>query len=300
MDITLRNTLNGHQNPIYTLAVDSTAQLLYSAGNDKGIVEWDLKAASFKRVLCQVPASVYCLTIIPHTNFLIAGLRNGEVLVLERGSEVSLKAKLKVDKGAVFKIQFIPNKNEILAIGEEGVAYVWSFETFALLHRFEVSQTTARSVALCAKEEVLAFGDKDGYLSLFNAEDYSLNYHKKIHETSVSSLAFVDQFLYSGGRDAKLYKLNGTLEVVDSLVPHMFTVYGIQKISANLFSTVSRDKTIKIWNTDLKLQRNISRDRGIESHFLSINSQCFEEDTGVLATASDDKTIKLWQLTDWS
>lgn len=299
MDINLQNTLIGHHNPIYTLTIDSDQQLLYSGGNDKGIVEWDLKSASFNRVLCQVPASVYCLTIIPQSNILLAGLRNGDILVIDRNTEVSLKAKLKVERGAIFRIQYIPSKSELVAIGEEGVAYVWDFNTFELVHRFEVSQTTVRGLALSNEEELLAFGDKDGYVSLFNAYDYSLYSRKKIHDKSVSSITFLDQHLYTGGRDAKLYKLSFTLNIIDSVVPHMFTVYGIQAITPSLFSTVSRDKTIKIWNSDLRLQKNISRDRGIESHFLSINAQDFDQNTGVLATASDDKTVKLWQLVDW-
>lgn len=300
MDIILKNTLKGHHNPIYTLAVDSESQLLYSAGNDKGIVEWDLQTASFKRVLCQVPASVYCLTTIPDTNYLIAGLRSGDIFVIDRKEEVTLKAQLKVEKGAVFKVQYLPSKGELVAVGEEGVAYVWSFETFELLHRFEVSKTTSRSIALCSEEKTLAFGDKEGYVSLFNASDYSLRCREKIHEISVASLAFIDQFLYSGGRDAKLYKLDSNLGIVDTVVPHMFTVYGIQALNNKMFSTVSRDKTIKVWDTDLKLQKNISRDRGVDSHFLSINAQCFDQVNGVLATASDDKAIKLWEIVDWS
>jgi len=86
------------------------------------------------------------------------------------------------------------------------------------------------------------------------------------------------------------------LKVIDSIVPHMFTVYGIQALGEGLFSTVSRDKTIKIWNSDLKLQKNISRDKGIESHLLSINTQAYDANQKLIATAGDDKVIKLWQL----
>lgn len=297
MEVNLRNTLVGHQNPIYTVAIDSDKQVLYSAGNDKGIVEWDLATDSFKRVLCTVASSVYCLLTIPRYDYLLAGLRNGELLVIERTENVALKARLTVEKGAIFALQYLTEKNELLAIGEQGKAYVWDLSTFDLLYQFEVSKTTVRSISLTTDGKTIAFGDKDGFVYLYDSHDFHLIAREKIHEGGVSSLAFVGDYLLSGGRDAKLNKLEmPTLHLVESIVPHMFTVYGIQALGNDLLSTISRDKTIKIWNTDLKLQKNISRDKGIESHFLSINTQYFDPRSSVIATAGDDKVIKIWQL----
>jgi len=296
MEVNLSTTLIGHQNPIYTIAIDSKRQLLFSAGNDKGIVEWDLETGTFKRVLCNVASSVYCLRFIEHSNYLIAGLRNGDILVIDLESSV-LKARLKVEKGGIFAIQYLPLKNELLAIGDSGRAYVWDFTFFELLYQFEVSKTTVRSIALSSDAKTLAFGDKDGYIALYEAADFHQIVREKIHETGVSSLAYVGDHLFSGGRDAKLYKFKpSTLEIINSVVPHMFTIYGILPLNEDLFSTVSRDKTIKIWNKEMKLQKNISRDKGIESHFLSINTQGFDASKQLIATAGDDKLIKLWQL----
>lgn len=296
MEVNLRNTLVGHQNPIYTVAIDGEKQLLYSAGTDKGIVAWDLATDSFKRILCTVSSSVYCMLIIPVSGYLVAGLRNGELLVIEQEGP-TLKAKLNVEKGAIFALQYLEAKNELLAIGEEGKAYVWNATTFDLLYQFQVSKTTVRSVSFHEATNCIAFGDKEGYIALHDANDFHRVAREKIHESGVSSLAFIANFLFSGGRDAKMYKLQvPTLEVLDTVVPHMFTVYGIQPLGNDLFSTVSRDKTIKIWNTDFKLQKNISRDKGIDSHFLSINTQDFDVQQGLIATAGDDKVIKLWQL----
>lgn len=296
-EITLANTLVGHQNPIYTLAIDSLKGLLYSAGNDKGIVEWDLSTSSFKRVLCTVPASVYTLCVLAEKDLLVAGMRNGEVLVIKK-TQPELFAKLKVDKGAVFSIQYLEKKNELIAIGEEGKAYVWNADSFELLYTFKISKETVRSIAINEAQNYIAFGDKDGFVYIHDSNDFHQVASQKIHEMSVTNLDFVGDTLLSGGRDAKLYKLEvPTLQESLSIVPHMFTVYGIKQVGdKGNFVTISRDKTIKLWNSDLKLVKNVSRDKGIDSHHLSINSLAFDKERKLLATGGDDKIVKIWQL----
>ena len=75
----------------------------------------------------------------------------------------------------------------------------------------------------------------------------------------------------------------------------MFTVYGIVKHpEIPLIATASRDKTFKIWDKDsLSLLKNISRDKGYDSHALSINNILWHN---YLYTVSDDKTIKVWEV----
>lgn len=295
-EINLIGTLIGHQNPIFALAVSSiNPDALFTAGNDKGVVEWDLKSMSFKRLLCKVGSSVYSLLSIPETSLLAIGMRSGQLLVVDTDTQ-TLKANLKTESGAIFSIKTIHAKKELIAIGEEGMAYVWSLENFELLYRFKVSGTTVRVIEVQQSGSVVAFGDKNGEVHLFNSEDFQEIQRKKIHEMPVTSLQFEPSGnLFSGGRDAKLYKLNPNLDVVQEIVPHMFTVYGIElNKEKNLIATVSRDKTLKIWNLDdLKLIKNISRDRGYDSHYLSINAFLWDADR--IITVSDDKSVKIWQ-----
>lgn len=295
IDITLAKTLTGHQNPIYTLAVDTQRNTLYSAGNDKGIVEWDLDSLQFKRVLCNVPSSVYHLSVLEDRDLLIACLRSGGILVI-RKEEPTLAARLTIEQGAVFVAKAIPSKNELLAVDEYGKAYVWSLESFELLYSFNVSNTTVRCAAVDEEKGIVALGDKLGEIHILDLLDYHLRISAKVHTHTVTSLAFVGEDLFSGGRDAKMYRLN-VLDLSKKLevTPHMFTVYGIVPLPyEGLFATVSRDKTLKVWDTEFQLHKNLSRDRGIDSHYLSINTACFHTAKGELFTAGDDKLIKVW------
>lgn len=298
MEVNLVATLIGHQNPIYTLASSYDPRFLFTAGNDKGIVEWDLEKMTFKRILCSVPASVYHLHLIPDLNILAAALRTGDIYLIDINKQ-ELVASLKVDSGAVFSVKTLPGKKEIIATGEDGYAYVWSLENHKLLSRFKVSENTVRVIEPDPDKSYICFGDKEGWIHVYSFLDFEYLGSKNIHSRPVTSLLIEDGKLYSGGRDAKMYVLElPSLRSERSLVPHMFTVYDIVKHpTKEWLATVSRDKTTKVWNQeDLKLLRNISRDRKFDAHMLSINACIWSNYREWLISVSDDKTVRIWSI----
>lgn len=294
-EISLQGTLTGHQNPIYTLEIDTDRHLLYSAGNDKGIVEWDLEKMKFNRILCAVPSSVYSLKIISGTDWIAVGMRNGELFIVRR-TEPILVAKLKIEKGAIFSIQQLESKRELIAIGEGGRAYVWSLDGFQLLYEFQVSSNRVRTIAVTKEQDLIAFGDKEGFVYIHDTGDFHQIAHRKVHEMGIASMVFKDRYLYTGGRDARMYKLSyPSLQQIAEVTPHFFTVYGICEVGDEIV-TVSRDKTIKLWSPNFHLIKNVSRDKGIDSHQLSINSVVYDNVANLLCTAGDDKQVKVWRI----
>ncbi|MVZ64843.1 WD40 repeat domain-containing protein [Sphingobacterium sp. DK4209] len=296
IDIYLEGTLTGHQNPIFAVSQTSNSNLLFTAGNDKGVVIWDLEKMAFQKLLCKVGSSVYVLKALPNSDLLAVGMRSGQLLIVDTINQ-TLVANLKTEQGAIFAIDFIEGKQEMIAIGEEGFAYVWDLNSFELLYRFKIADTTVRTIAISKDQQTLVFGDKKGRIQLFDASDYQKRLEKQIHSMPITSLLFINNHLISGGRDAQLYKLKANdLEIIQQVTPHMFTVYGIDQGSGEeSFATVSRDKTLKIWNEeDFSLIKNVSRDRGYDSHHLSINGMLWNQDR--IFTVSDDKTVKVWKL----
>lgn len=295
LDVTLQATLKGHQNQIFALET-GTDHTLFSGGNDKGVVEWDLETFQFRRILCAVSHPVYVLHRIPDTSLLAIGLRSGEVMIVDYVAQ-ELKAKLKLDKGAVFAIRSIFDKQELIAIGEEGVAYVFDTVTFKRLYRFRVSNVTVRTIVVSDEKQSIYFGDKEGAVFRYGTVDYQMIGHSAIHSMPITSLLYRDNELFSGGRDAKLYKLDAeNLHIIQDVTPHMFTVYSIIALPEHsLIATVSRDKTWKIWDpSSFSLLKNISIDRGYDSHHLSINTALWNGE--YFFTAGDDKMIKAWKI----
>jgi WD40 repeat protein len=296
IDISLSNTLAGHQNPIFTVSRGMDSTTIFTGGNDKGVVEWDLESGKFKRILCAVPASVYALQLLEEEGILVTGLRNGEVWFVDIEKQ-ALVGKTQTEKGAVFAIKVLPEKREIIATGEEGVAYVWSLDNYTLLYRFHIADTTVRVIEPYAKVNQIAFGDKNGFVHLYDTTDFREITKQQVHSLPVTALATADISLLSGGRDAKLVRLaQKDLSVLQSITPHMFTVYGIlPHPNLPIVATISRDKSIKIWDTlSLSLLKNISIERGFDAHRLSINTATWVDNR--LITAGDDKLVKVWDV----
>lgn len=294
--ITHLHTLSGHQNPIYALEDAAKENTFYSAGNDKGVVEWSLQSMAFVKVLVPVQSSVYALH--RHNDLLFIAQRSGLILVFDLKIEKTV-ATLSYHQKGVFDVKTISHKNEILSTGEDGTVAVWSLVDFSLLYHFPVLQNTLRIIAINKPESEVALGCKDGVVRIYNSEDYSLIRELKSHTLPVTSLQYSPdgRFLISGGRDAQL-KIWSTpgYELINQIAAHMFSVYAIAfHPTLPYFATCSQDKSIKLWNSEnFKLYKILSLEKNTPGHFHSINKLIWSGDGRYLISAGDDRQVMIW------
>lgn len=291
--------LVGHRNPVYTVVVDAAGGL-FTAGNDKGVVEWDLHGQSFKRILYPVQHSVYALCLIGG-DLLAIGQRNGEILLVnrERGELVS---KFVLHQAAVFDLKVYEQESKLIAASEDGTFSVWDLRTGNLVYHGLVGRTTLRNIAINPTEDRVVFGLKDGWIKIVDLTSFELIQSVQAHESTVTSVCFSPDGdrLLTGGRDAKLqlFDAQGFTPILD-FVPHMFAVYSIVfHPSKRVFATCSRDKNIKIWSyEDFRLFKSISREKYIDAHKLSVNKLVWSASGDQLISVSDDKLVMVWDVT---
>jgi WD40 repeat protein len=292
----LSETLNGHQNPIYALANAITEDHFYSAGNDKGVVEWSLSKKAFVKVIMPVQSSVYALH--RHQHLLFVGQRSGAIQVFDLQKN-EVVANLSYHQKGVFDLKTIVSKNELLSTGEDGRVAVWSLDDFTLLYHFPVVETTIRVIALSNDEKELALGAKDGIIRIFNTEDFSLKQVLNEHTMPITSIQYAPSgaYMVSGSRDAqlKVWDLPG-YQLRQNIPAHLFSIYSIAfHPSLPYFATCSQDKSIKLWSsTDFKLIKILSKDKGADGHTHSINKMIWSENGKYLISTGDDKLVKVW------
>jgi len=293
-------TLSGHQNPIFAVENGATSHVVFTGGNDKGVVQWDLEKMAFERILYPVQVSVYALHLIAHTSLLAIGLRDGKTKIVDTESQ-KLIARLEHHQRPVFDVKSFKSKPELILASEDGTVSIWNADTFSLLYHFKVAEQTIRTIAISPDEKWVVFGTKDGRVRLYNAQDYSFIEELPAHAMPVTALCFSPdgRHLLTGGRDARLNVLDTAgFSTVTTFIPHLFTVYAIRyHPTLPIFATASRDKSIKIWSADaFRLLRVINFERGFDSHFLSINDIVWNPYKNQLVSVSDDKQAMVWDI----
>lgn len=300
MEVVKKTSLTGHQNPIYALEPSQKPGIFFTAGNDKGVVEWSSRELSFIKVLMPVSSSVYSLHCPDFAPVLAVAERSGKVSLFNF-DEQKITAVFNHHKLPVFALNSVPHKKELLAASEDGTVSVVDLLTFNSLYNFKVSSQTIRCVAISPDQRLVAFGCKDNMIYIYNIDDYSYVTQLAGHTHPVTSLEFSPdgKHLLSGGRDAKLNIWDcGNFSLKESIVAHMFAVYDI-KFHPTLpyFATSSQDKSIKIWDaTGFKLRKIISREKGMQSHSHSINKLAWDKESGALISVSDDKNVMVWEI----
>jgi WD40 repeat protein len=290
--------LTGHSNPIFALALSQKPGILFTGGNDKGVVEWSLKTNSFIKVMFPVAASIYAIHCPVGYPLMMTGLRNGDVLVFDFLKQ-QLIPSLKHHRKPIFDIKSVSSKNELLVASEDGTVSIWSLETFQLLHTIKVSNDTVRCISISPNEKQVAFGCRDNKVRVYDLEDYTLTNTLQGHTMAVFSIQYspAGDYLVSGSRDAqvKIWDTR-TYELMQNIPAHLFAVNHIAfHPTQPYFATASMDKSIKVWGSDdFKLYKVISREKGFDTHRLSINKIAWNNDE--LISLSDDKNIIIWNI----
>ena len=291
--------LNGHGNPIFTVEPSQKPGIIFTGGNDKGLVEWSLKTNSFIKVMFPVASTIYAIHGTVDYPLLFTGLRSGEVLVFDFLKQ-QLLAPLRHHQKPVFDIKSVKGKSELLVASEDSTVSIWSLETLEFLHSVKVSDDTVRCIAISPDEKQVAFGCRNNQIKIYDLEDYTLVKTLHGHTMSVFSLQYspTGDYLASGGRDAQVKIWDArSYNLLHNIPAHLFAVNSIAFHPAlPYFATVSMDKSIKIWGADdFKLYKIISREKGYSSHQLSINKIVWNNDQ--LISVSDDKRVMVWGVT---
>jgi WD40 repeat protein len=134
-------------------------------------------------------------------------------------------------------------------------------------------------------------------IRILETEFFNLLHSFEAHAAAVTSFTFFpgdDTKCLSGGKDAylKVWDLNDYF-CFKAIPIHNFSVYDLLFISDTEFISCSRDKTIKIWNSEtFSLSQRIEAKNG--GHLHSVN-KLIKIGAKSFASCSDDKRIMLFE-----
>ena len=320
MDIKKIAQLTGHQAAVFAVGEGRTPQHIISGAGEGWLVEWDLATPDVGRLLAKVERNIFSLQYLKHQNRIVVGDMDGGVRFVNLDNpEKTLNIKHH-SKGC-FDIQLL--NNQLFTIGGEGNITRWSVDESRSLESLQLSAKSLRALDICVEKREIAVGASDGNVYFLDLDTFELKKTlKTAHTNSVFAVRYTPdgQYLLTGGRDAflKLWQLDSPENTPAFAVPaHLFTLNSIafHPTKPTIFATASRDKTIKIWETQIsdskfqipnfklnevqtsnfKLLKVIDTSRS-GCHIRSVNRLFWSPFEDYLISVSDDRSLMVWEI----
>src|ERR1017187_245564 len=253
VEIIYNGVLEGHKDAVYALKTGQEPYIFFSAGGDGQIVKWDLQKKDHGELVARLPMAVYSLLYFKKKDLLIAGCRSGSLYVFDLANR--RQEQLIRLKGDVFDLCYLPGTDMFAAACADGHLYVISTSNYEIIHDIHPTSNHARTLALNPDHSSLASGWSDGKIRIFETKGFAETESFIANQPSVFSMVFSNdgKKLISGGRDARIRVWDASLSYIeDQVIPaHLFTVNDLILIpELNLMVSASRDKTVKIWDSD--------------------------------------------------
>ncbi len=294
MHLIKRLELTEHAAAIY--AVCNQNEKIYTASVDKFVVRWDSRQAIQDKFAVKTEASNYAIALVNQSQQLIIGTSLGALHVVDIESKMELR-NIVQHTSAIFSIKENLFNNHVYVSDADGNLSVWDKFTWELILFLPLLVGKIRTIVVSENGESIFLGCQDGYIRKFDTQFFNEQISFFAHKEGVNCLAFFplkDQVIISGGKDGYLrvwsLKLN---TCVLELPAHNFGIYKVLFFNeGNHFCTISRDKSIKVWNAkDCTIIDKIERKQGGHSH--AVNDICKIDET-TLCSVGDDKRIIFW------
>jgi WD40 repeat protein len=300
MEIKKIKQLTGHSGAVYALENSLEENNFFSGSGDHIVAEWDATTEENGKLLSQIPEIIYSLKLIPLQKHLLIGQSTGGIHVIDLSTRKEVRL-LHYHSAGVFDLSFSDMHNLFFSVGGDGTFSISRLNDFSLIKTIKLADEKLRSIALHPEQKEVVIGCGDGSISIYELPSLELKKRWLAHREkfSVNTVQFYDHgnYLLSGSRDAHLniYDVKNNYSLVTSIPAHNYAIYSIVfSPDKKHFATASRDKTIKIWNTDtMEVLTRLDNEKS-SGHLNSVNTLLWKNN--YLISGSDDRSIIVWEV----
>lgn len=285
----------GHSGQIFSIAFDGN--FIYSSSADRFVTRWDFKTGQQDKFAIRFEKSPYSISLISNNKKLAVGLENGDLHVFDLLERKEIKF-YQQHKCGIFYLKENKYKNQFYSSDADGNLAVWNSDSLKLDVFLPFACGKIRRMTLNSDETKLFLACQDGFVRVLETDFYNLIEEFFAHAGGATSLRLDpenENHLFTGGKDAHLKIWNMNSKKCEKSIPaHNYAIYDILFLDKETFVTISRDKSIKIWDREsLSVLQKI--DVKSKGHKHSVNSIVNLNESS-FATASDDKTINYFSL----
>jgi WD40 repeat protein len=288
--------ISGHAAGIYSLDFDGT--FIYSASADQFVARWNFYDGVQDTFSIRFENPAYSLKLVDDHSKLAVGLANGHLHIFDLKERRELKFLIQHRK-AIFALSENHIFNQIYAADADGNFSVWDSKSIELLAYLPFDCGKIRRIAVSSDGLRVALACQDGFVRILQADTLNLISAYDAHRDGVTSIVFHPDnpsILFTGGKDAYLKKWNLQSEVCLRSIPaHNYAIYDLITLAeGQILASASRDKTIKIWNSEsLEIVQRLDFKLGGHRH--SVNF-LVALDQDAFVSASDDRKMVIWNI----
>jgi len=219
-----------------------------------------------------------------------------------------IRPKIKIidctdDLGPVYTIDVHPSEPWILVGHIKGHASVWNHHTQARLMAFGIQneqRLVVSAVKFITQKQWFVAGDSNGHIHVYT---YTIKYKVHIfqgHASWVNSLAVhpTDPFVLSSSNDSliKLWNWEKGWECIRTFQAHTQVVHCLKfnPTASNIFASVSKDSTIKIWS--IYSDTPITTLECETAELTSVHYFVVHSNQEYIVTSSHCGTARIWDL----
>ncbi len=286
-------TILGHAGAIY--ACKTIDDRVYTGSTDKHVARWLVDQGIQDEFAIKFESSVYALELIG-SHYLVAGLSSGDLHIfdLEAGKEVKHFTQ---HVKAIFSLKWNHHTNHLIVGDADGNLSIWNTTTFELLIYLPLDSGKIRDIAISEDGKEFAIACQDETIRIIESTYFNEIKKWNAHKNGANSVCYHPKHsnqLISAGKDAHLKLWDIEKVTLQKDVPaHNYAIYSIIILNqGNTIVTSSRDKTIKIWSSDLEFQQRLDSREGGHKH--SVN-KVRKLDENRFVSVSDDKKVIIWR-----
>lgn len=266
---------------------------VFTCSADGFVVSWNLNSGIQNPFVVKTSYPTYAIECSEETLFV--GLNNGDLHWIDIATKREIKY-FSQHKSAIFSLKYDSKNKLLISTDSEGYVGIWDVSNAVLAMFFQIPCGKIRSVCFNQNSSEISIGGQNGVVYQFETQFLNQTNEFFAHKEGVSSLSYHPNkqgIILSGGKDAFLrgWDLVNN-EKICAFPAHLFAIYGIQfSPDACQFATCSRDKSIKIWDSDtFEIVQKIDYKSGGHQH--SVNAIIWTNHG--LVSVSDDRRLILW------
>jgi WD40 repeat protein len=294
--------LQGHQNNLWSIALDSTGKNLIS-GDLSGVLKfWDVESGECVKTLSSSSKAFRALAFHPESNILASSSEDRQIRMWDLDTGKCLDT-LVAHQMAVWQIAFSPLGDLLASCSMDGMVKLWDVaNNSSLTGNFRLLQQSpvfVLTIAIHSERKLLASGSIDNTICLWHYQTGELLRkfdQKELGDFKITGLAF-----HPNGRLLATVSHDPCVRIWDIETGVCDRVLEGHTISHNwavafnphgdLLASGGEDYIVRIWYVETGDCRHT-----LTGHKAAITSASFSPNGDYLASASQDRTIRIWDV----